>query len=270
MKRFTKVLTGIALILFGIGCALIVVGKNRIDTSIFKATPEYHGSFTESTLEDVERISISVPYGYVIMEQTDEETVQYGMKNVKEKQLHIKESAGEFSITAEPEEKAIYIGGKEMLYPELIEGTLTEDMPVYYIGVPEGYEGSIQVLLDAGQVKMNGIEANMLTALVSFGEIRLEQVEVLAASLECNVGRIVAEGDFESMFFGEVALGALELALEDAKENYEIQAECGMGNMVIGEEHHSGVSLKENESKINSKTLELQVKAGRMEVEFEK
>ncbi len=264
MKKFTKFLVGLAFLMIGAGCALIAIGKSKLDAAVFEFDPVYTGTMTPVS-EKTEEILIDVPYGYVIVRETEEASVTYGMENTGAQEIEQKEAAGCFSIRSESED--VQIGEKLQGFEEAFELVNGEKLPTYCIGIPKDYAGSIRILLAAGQLSVEGIQTEDFSAVLHCGEIVMKDVGIKDASLTCEVGKIAVDGKFTKRLEARTGVGQIDLRLDGDEKDYSVDATCDVGQLEYNGEHSGGFELMQLKERKGT-VLSLQVEVGSLKINF--
>lgn len=95
---------------------------------------------------------------------------------------------------------------------------------------------------NAGEIALNDINAEQLTASVGAGIIDIVNGEFGAAELDCGVGEMDFEGSIQHDSKISCGMGTVDVTLYNGGENYNYVLDCGMGSIDIGDNSYSGVT----------------------------
>ena len=157
--------------------------------------------------------------------------------------------------------------------------------------IPKGLEiANIEVKVDAGRVTTEDINATDLTITVGAGQVKANAITAKNLSIEVdagefkNTGNIVADEANLRVAAGQlkvdmleakhvgasVDVGNMNIKFAGAEEDYDIDAECDLGELKIGDKsYHIG---KEYQSRVSNtdKTIKVECSVGKATIGFEK
>jgi len=122
--------------------------------------------------------------------------------------------------------------------------------------------------VDAGQIIISSVQSDKLRLAIGMGEILLADMEVQNLEAEVDMGHLHAEGSILGDATIECDMGSIEMVIKGAWEDFDYNLECGMGNLVVGDDSFSGLS---NEKKVNNgtgKSMNVECNMGNMEITF--
>lgn len=144
------------------------------------------------------------------------------------------------------------------------------DVPgTLWIYIPEDDLREADIDVDAGTVYIEEIKANSLSVNVDAGEAVVEQFYAGEAEFACGAGRIEACGNVERELDTNCGAGEILLLINGKKEDYNYEVECGIGDVVIDNESHSGIRNKDKYSHGALKEMSIECGVGTITVEFE-
>lgn len=138
-----------------------------------------------------------------------------------------------------------------------------------WIHIPEKRFGEVDIDVEAGTVYIEDIRANHLSVNVDAGEAVIERFKADDVDFECGAGRIEAYGNADRELDTSCGAGEIELSINGKKEDYNYEIECGVGEVIIGNESHSGIGSTDRHSHGASKEMNIECGIGSVTVEFE-
>ncbi len=95
---------------------------------------------------------------------------------------------------------------------------------------------------DAGEITLDGINAEKLTASVGAGMIDIVNGDFGSLEMDCGVGEMDFEGSIQHDSKISCGMGAVDVMVYNGAENYNYVLDCGMGSIEIGDNSYSGVT----------------------------
>ncbi len=203
---------------------------------------------------------------------------------VSEDDYYYIEQKGEGKLQAYEENGVLYVTA---IMNDMVFGNQPETNIIFY--VPEGTElEKLDVELGAGTIKASNLNGKEVEFDLGAGYIQWEALNADALKIEMGAGKVVTTnavlGDLEvSLGAGDCQVQAeiqgnvevncsagnvsLECVGKETEFNYEIS--CTAGSIQIEKEKISKVNETKKIDNNASKTMELNVSAGNIEVEFE-
>lgn len=138
-----------------------------------------------------------------------------------------------------------------------------------WIHIPEKRFGEVDIDVEVGTVYIEDIRANHLFVNVDAGEAVIDRFKADDVDFECGAGRIEAYGNADRELDTSCGAGEIELSINGKKEDYNYEIECGVGEVIIGNEAHSGIGSTDRYSYGASKEMNIECGIGSITVEFE-
>ena len=185
---------------------------------------------------------------------------------VKDGTLHVKASVTTGTIVYPPEREIILYVPKnwesnrlDKVDMELGAGTI--DM--------EGLAADVILLeVGAGQIDTSKIICDTLDISVGMGEVLVKDMQVGTLQAEVGMGHLSMEGSVEEKADVECSMGSMELKLEGSQKDFDYDLECGMGNLVLGEDSFSGLSSERFIDNGAGKKMNVECAMGEVEISF--
>ncbi|MEF9939499.1 MAG: DUF4097 family beta strand repeat-containing protein [Clostridium sp.] len=137
------------------------------------------------------------------------------------------------------------------------------------VEIPVGYKfDSVTLEAEAGVIEIPFVLTNHLKLDAEAGVIRVSDFETDYLSLSASAGSIEATGDAKTAIDAEVEAGSVDLSLAGSKEDYDINIESALGDISIGEDHYSGISIERNIGSGAPKKIKLECGLGSMDINF--
>ncbi|MDO4338263.1 MAG: hypothetical protein Q4C91_09280 [Eubacteriales bacterium] len=288
MKRFTKIMLGIAglLVIVGLGFSIggVAMGAtvDSVDavqgikthykrvTNIFwdndwdddwdddhddhdhtASSAVSSGSGQQVyTADSVDEVEIDLRYDELILQAHDSDDIQVAVEN---------DSAGNVKVECD--------SGK--LEIESSKKIQNRTVTVFYPGDKEFSRMELEV--DAGSIEVRDkLSVRELQVTVGAGEfINGEALITEKADIEVGTGNVEISGLTAHQVDGECGLGNMELEISGRESDYSYKLECAMGNISInGEDYSSILGNKKIKNESTSKTVELECGLGNISVEF--
>lgn len=127
---------------------------------------------------------------------------------------------------------------------------ISKQTPLITLALPDDLYSAIDIRLDVGEITINDVRAQTLSARTHVGKLDLAAVETETASLNVDVGKIkVTEGtggwharasvgeiklsllQFEADVDAEVNLGSINMTLFEMPESYQVELETDLGEV---------------------------------------
>lgn len=276
MKRGWKIFWIVSAVLAGIGIVLcaasLILGftiegyRTAYPNGIGIIKKGYYLKFDEGASEDNEEVfqgirKISVDTDKVVVYVLTDDTLVPGEVRVETKKMntlkrnHIYKDKEELKIEVERKYKVQNETKDATLYVYIAKEANTIEELDAKVGIGALYIEDIDILdmeidASAGEAKVTDISVNSLDAKAGAGEIVFSGSIQGEADIECTVGRV-------------------ELILKNAKEEYDYELKCGLGQVNIGEEEF-GPSVNKKIYNQAGKTIEAECGLGEIAIDFEK
>lgn len=288
MKRFTKVMLGIAglLVIVGLGFSIggVVMGATVDSVSAVQGIKTHYKKVTNLFRDDwdndwdddwgedhdhavssaassgsgqqvymadsVDEVEIDLRYDELILQAHDDDRIKVTVDN---------DSAGNVKVEAD--------SGK--LEIESSKKIRNRTVTVFY---PRDKEFSrMELEVDAGSIEVRDkLSVRELQVTVGAGEFINEEALITEkADIEVGTGNVEIAGLTADQVEGECGLGNMELEITGRETDYSYKLECAMGNISIdGEDYSSILGNKKIKNESTSKTVELECGLGNISVEF--
>lgn len=162
-----------------------------------------------------------------------------------------------------------YKEGSELIVKSNSKIEINDVAETIWIYIPENSLRNVDIDVQAGTIYIENLIANSLDVNVEAGEAVIQQFKVQEAEFECGAGRIEAFGNVERDLDASCGAGEILLSLNGKKEDYNYEVECGIGEVLIGDESHSGIGTTDRHSHGASKEMNIECGIGSVTVEFE-
>lgn len=145
---------------------------------------------------------------------------------------------------------------------------LDQDLGTIWVYIPQSLMREIDIDVNAGTIYVEEINANSITLNIDAGEAMIQKFMADEAEFECGAGRIEAYGNVGKEIDVTCGAGEIFLNIDGHKEEYNYEIECGIGEVIVGDETHSGIKNIEKYSHNASKEMNIECGIGRISVEF--
>lgn len=296
MKKFTIISLIIAAVLFGIGVLLTIIGlfndgnvvnmwENR-EFSIQSGTLKdedfdnlyNEDKFTEvlSCREDeITGLAVDVVEGSLVIKQSDDDMCHIMTSDESKVESRMDNGIVRIKEDSDGPFKWIHIGILNKSYTKTI------------IYLPEKKLKSIDIMMEAGNVKLYGFEAekctinmqagalygveaqtfNEFTAKIKAGTIEMDELYADKGKINCELGNF-------SMLDGALAsndikcqMGNVDLLMLGEEADYQYDVNVAMGDVDIGDMSYSGQDIHKGSD--NSKEIKIDCEMGQVTVDFE-
>ncbi len=253
---------------FAVGSREIAVGEEAEIQMVDEDWNEEYGLLTIEA-SAVQELAIDLKYGYLIIEESDDERIYVS-------------ASGEYEgIQAVCEDGRITVmdnrTGRKNRTDASVYLKLPEDMSLSDVdirinaGTLEAMEGfyaeTLKVDTDAGHIALSGITTDTLAASVGAGEIQIDDSTFGKASLECGVGVMDIEADISFDTTIDCGMGVVNLELDEGAESVNYELSCGAGAIEIDGESYSGLARKRRIENGASATFTLNCGMGQICIE---
>ncbi|MDE7210558.1 MAG: hypothetical protein K2O03_03835, partial [Lachnospiraceae bacterium] len=242
MKRFSKIFSGIAAIMLGVGIILIAFGLGRVRSDWDKVKGATQGSDRiEREFGNVSRIDIDLPFGSLYISTTGDDEVYFSANNVDSGALKIRQDGEKLEIDADDKGNTLLnILGIPMGAWADGDNDFPVAMQEYWLYLPADYAGQLNIDFGTGKVGICDVTADTVEISLGAGELVVESCRARVLDADCDIGKCTVKGDFEDISV-ETNIGALDVRLYGSHENYDGTISCGLGEM----EYHMGVDFEE-------------------------
>lgn len=143
------------------------------------------------------------------------------------------------------------------------------DVGTVWIYIPRAQFDEIEIDVEAGSVYVEEIMSNSLHVSVDAGEAVVKYFEATEVDFECGAGRVEASGKCNRELDANCGAGEIVLAVSGKKEDYNYEIECGIGEVIIGNDSHSGMGNREEYFNGAEKEMSIECGIGSISVAFE-
>ena len=142
------------------------------------------------------------------------------------------------------------------------KGTIT-------VTIPENMElNEVELNLKAGKLKADQIRTGKLEVNAGAGEVNILDFQAEQAEFQCGAGSVTASGDAGKKLEADCGVGELQLNLKGAREDYNYDLECGIGEIVCGDKSYSGFGKDYTIDNHAAKDMEIDCGIGQITVKF--
>lgn len=250
MRKFTKIALILAAVMVGIGViclsAAVALGMNfhtfsdmvkegrfSLDEDDIEILFSGDSDELQEIKEKCRKLDVELEAGTLWVYYDDVEQIQVGQKDISAFQCYVKEDT-------------LHIEGGKKLGVHKQDGKIT-------LVLPKGTKfEEADFSIGAGEAKMEGLTA--------------EQVEIEVGAGEANVKNLDT-----SLLKAETGAGELMVELVGEESDYHYEAECGIGEIQIGERSFGGLGSKQNVQNPGAqRKLKLECGVGEIRVTFQK
>lgn len=233
MKRFSRIFSGIAAIMLGLGIMLIAFGFGSARKDWEEVIGSQQGSDRmEKSFEGIEDLKLDILFGYIDLGVSEDDKVHFRALNIKEDTVKIQQEGSGLEICME-EEKDSSVHFSILPYITIMGWEKKSDefsAPRYEVLLPKNYSGMLEVSMNVGFVKANGIEAKRMEFFVDAGELIAEECSAEKFKAECKLGDCVVDGLFQDIET-KSHIGMQEISLYSLKEDYDGIISCNLGEL---------------------------------------
>ena len=287
MKLFTKISLIVAAIAGGVGILAVVIGLAM-----------------GAKVEDLQQMGIYISPNQVelsgvirneirdeILDEFDDNHHNYGNHGFKHEssvngdkyttnginRLEVDVQNADITIfTVEDTEEIQYSTnrGKEIARVEGNTLTLEEEISIkehleLEIYIPAGVLREIEIEAINGAIAADSIVADNVSIDIDNASVNIQELVVEnKAELQINAGEMVI-GYYEgSNLDVECAVGAMMIVCEGNKNDYNYNLECGVGEIIMGDEIYSGLGQEIHVKNGGNKLIEAECAMGQIQIEF--
>lgn len=249
MKRFTKIALTLAVIFTVIGFACVIISmalgltwgrfSNMVKDGKFSFGFDNDISLSwkeEDTIQDIKDVrdmEIEVGAGKLEVYYADVEKIQVKQEGVKKFSCYV-------------EDGTLYIEGNNNLWKSRSVGKIVVQIPKDIVF------DEVDMEIGAGQTTIKDLAANSVNIEVGAGEAHLTSLDT--KELDASTGA-----------------GSLYVELIDSETDYSYDAECGIGQIMIGKTSIGGFGDSRNvENPGAKKYMDLECGIGQIEIKFQK
>ena len=137
------------------------------------------------------------------------------------------------------------------------------------IYIPVGVLREIEIEATNGAIKADRIVADNVSIDIDNASVDIQQlVAADKAELQINAGEMVI-GYYEGSHLDvECAVGAMMVVCEGNKNDYNYNLECGVGEIILGDETYSGLGQERQVQNGGTKVIEAECAMGQIQIEF--
>ena len=178
------------------------------------------------------------------------------------------------------------------------DGTLLHSFGLFYttraagsarLYLPEKTFDRIRLELGAGQLTGSVLSADRIDVSVGAGELVMEELTGREIEVECGAGEVTIDtlcgddvdleigmgqfrsgGEIKNKLTADVGMGELEMVLYGGEEDFNVEAECGAGNIIIGNRSFGGVAGSQKIERGAQKDIEVDCGMGSASIRFER
>ena len=279
MKRFMKGCAIAALIFFLLGIGMItavfaLIDREEVSKAVWELTNgkvelrlnswtdfgvhingRWLGSLgmnTEDMFDEVEELDIQISCSSLVIRESSDAFFYI-------------EKSGDGKLQAYEENGILYV--KALLNGSVL-GVQKETEVILY--VPKNVDlHMIDVELGAGEVEWNVLKADAMKVELGAGDFVAKNVVVGDLEVSLGAGECLIQGDLQGDVKVDCAAGSVTLKHTGAEDEFNYEIDCAVGSAQIGKESFAGLASSKEIDNDASKTMEINVSAGSVEVKFE-
>ena len=145
----------------------------------------------------------------------------------------------------------------------------SDEAPELMVFIPVAYFDEIDINVSAGTVYIEELDGvGELNLNVDAGEIVVGNFIADEAELTCGAGRIDASGVCSREIDIECGAGEINLTINEKRERYNYEIDCGLGEVIIDNKRFSGLGDKEIYENKAAKEMSIECGMGSVLVTF--
>lgn len=241
MKRFSKIFSGIAAIMLGVGIILVAFGIGSVRSDWDEVKAAWQGTdHVQREFDGVKHIEIDIPFGYLVVSATTGDQVCFEATDVKAEKLEIRQKDGKLEIRMDNGKNAMQ---SLLAFPVMADSRWGDNeklsMQEYRLLLPENYAGELEIDLGMGKVWLDGVDAGAMNLSMDAGELVVEECRAGKLDADCDIGSCSVEGIFQDISV-KMDIGVLDVNLYGSHEDYDGVIACEIGEM----EYHMGLDVQ--------------------------
>ncbi|MDO4473715.1 MAG: DUF4097 family beta strand repeat-containing protein [Eubacteriales bacterium] len=136
--------------------------------------------------------------------------------------------------------------------------------------LPEKCLEEIDITNGAGTVRIEYLNAEKFSLDIGAGDAAVKDFDVTEAEIDCGAGEITAYGSVAKNIDIECGVGEIGLTLEGNEEDYTYNVDCGVGEVVVGQNRYEGVGNGHNNGQNHhgKKNIDVECGIGSVTVQF--
>lgn len=198
------------------------------------------------SLEGIERLDVEVQNAEIFL---------YATKDTDELQYYI-----------DQEKDIARVDGNTL---KLEDKTSSKDRILLEVYLPEGMLREIEIEAAAGVITADRIIADSVSVEVDAASVQIDELIVTReADLHVEAGKMVI-GYFDGPKLDvDCAMGSIMVVCEGSEDDYNYEMECGMGQILFGQESYSGIGEEIRIQNGGHKMIEAECDMGEIILEF--
>lgn len=201
-----------------------------------------------------------------------------------EDEFYYIEQKGEGKLQAYEEKGVVYV---KTIVNDVVFGSENETKVILYVPVNTNLEkivveagaGTVEVAdlngkevefnLGAGYIKWDALNADSLKVQIGAGKVVVKDAKLGDLEVDCAAGDCQVQGELQGNVEVECAAGNVSLSPVGKETEFNYDLKCTVGSIQVGDVEVSEMNETKKIDNSASKTMELSVSAGNIEVEFE-
>lgn len=175
------------------------------------------------------------------------------------------EKSGDGKLQVYEEDGVLYV---KALLNEGIMGVQENEKVTLY--VPKNVDlQMVSIELGAGEIEWNTLKTDAMKVEIGAGEFEAKNVAVSDLEVSLGAGECLIQGELQGDVKVDCAAGSVTLKHTGDEDEFNYEIDCAAGRAQIGKESFSGLASSKEIDNDASKTMEISVSAGSVEVKFE-
>lgn len=138
-----------------------------------------------------------------------------------------------------------------------------------YVYIPQNYSfDEVSLDMEFGRLTTGFIQAREFSVDVSAGEAVIGGFSATEADFQCGAGRIEVTGAEAREVDIECGVGEVDYTAVGNQQDYNYQLECGVGEIVCGDNRYSGIGTKQNIRNGSREEINIECGMGKVVVRF--
>jgi Toastrack DUF4097 len=126
----------------------------------------------------------------------------------------------------------------------------------------------LSIDLGAGEFEGYSITAKDSNISVGAGSLVIDQFVTDKIDMDCGTGKLEINGSINGNADIESGLGNITLSLDNKESDFNYDIDCGIGNVIVGEQSIGGVATKRTISNDADYTMDIECGVGSIEINF--
>lgn len=162
--------------------------------------------------------------------------------------------------------------GEETLYMETSIDVIDRNAPVLRVILPKEKQfQEVELELGASQAEIDGLLADNIKMSIGTGEADISNVHTKMMEMEVGAGEADIKNLTVSNLNLEVGVGEANVQVNGAIEDFNYRIECGIGEVVVGNDSYGGLGAEQTIKNSNTSCLiDIECGIGSVDMQFQR